>query len=390
MITKSDMSNDTKTTAIAKPPATSSLITRFAERYGVDANKMMKTLQDTCFRVKKKDNSVREITTEQMMALLIVADQYKLNPFTKEIYAFPQDDGIVPIVSVDGWCRIINEHPQMDGIDFEYGPVITPDVVDGKMDGVPVNDSITCCIHRKDRTKPIKITEYIGECRKNSIPWGTHPRRMLRHKALIQCARVAFGFGGIYDEDEALQIIGHKDEVETLPPIQTGRITRATAKALPNEALGAALDDMQTIVPIKQVRSAKDAEIKKQTVKEPEPEPDTTSVGPDGTADESHNSEIPAWVATTLNELDNSPKPSTTESIGNRLITEFRSPETPEPDKIDWYPVLLMAWAAKIGKQSAPSDRPRLIKKLEGWRNYLGSLYAKVFAEFAVEIVDKE
>jgi hypothetical protein len=30
---------------------------------------------------------------------------------------------------------------------------------------------------------------------------------MLRHKALIQCARVAFGFSGIYDPDEAERIV---------------------------------------------------------------------------------------------------------------------------------------------------------------------------------------
>jgi hypothetical protein len=30
---------------------------------------------------------------------------------------------------------------------------------------------------------------------------------MLRHKALIQCARLAFGYGGIYDQDEAERII---------------------------------------------------------------------------------------------------------------------------------------------------------------------------------------
>ncbi|OPB31163.1 hypothetical protein [Bartonella sp. AR 15-3] len=29
---------------------------------------------------------------------------------------------------------------------------------------------------------------------------------MLRHKAVIQCARYAFGFSGIYDEDEAERI----------------------------------------------------------------------------------------------------------------------------------------------------------------------------------------
>jgi hypothetical protein len=51
-----------------------------------------------------------------MMALLIVADQYGLNPWTKEIYAFPdKSNGIVPVVGVDGWARIINTHEQFDG-----------------------------------------------------------------------------------------------------------------------------------------------------------------------------------------------------------------------------------------------------------------------------------
>lgn len=39
---------------------------------------------------------------------------------------------------------------------------------------------------------------------------------MLRHKALIQCARVAFGFSGIYDEDEARRI----DDCH-IPTVQT-------------------------------------------------------------------------------------------------------------------------------------------------------------------------
>ncbi|WP_032251724.1 recombinase RecT, partial [Escherichia coli] len=44
----------------------------------------------------------------QFIALLIVANQYGLNPWTKEIYAFPdKQNGIVPVVGVDGWSRII-------------------------------------------------------------------------------------------------------------------------------------------------------------------------------------------------------------------------------------------------------------------------------------------
>ena len=45
------------------------------------------------------------------------------------------------------------------------------------------------------------------ECKKRDVaPWKSHPRRMLRHKAMIQCARLAFGFAGIYDQDEAERI----------------------------------------------------------------------------------------------------------------------------------------------------------------------------------------
>jgi hypothetical protein len=53
-----------------------------------------------------------QVSDAQMTALLIVANQYGLNPWTKEIYAFPdKNNGIVPVVGVDGWSRIINEPP---------------------------------------------------------------------------------------------------------------------------------------------------------------------------------------------------------------------------------------------------------------------------------------
>jgi hypothetical protein len=43
---------------------------------------------------------------------------------------------------------------------------------------------------------------------------------MLRHKAMIQCARLAFGYGGIYDQDEAERIV----EATTIDA-STGEIT---------------------------------------------------------------------------------------------------------------------------------------------------------------------
>ncbi len=147
----------------------------------VDPEQLKKTLTDTVF---KGANDV------QLVSLLIVANQYKLNPFTKEIYAFPaKGGGIVPVVGVDGWARIINDNPLCDGIQFEQDA-----------------ESCTCKIYRKDRSHPTVVTEYLSECQGVSEPWKKYPKRMLRHKALIQCARVAFGFSGIYDEDEARRI----------------------------------------------------------------------------------------------------------------------------------------------------------------------------------------
>lgn len=148
-----------------------------------DGADLIHTLKATAFK--------GQVSDAQMTALLVVANQYGLNPWVKEIYAFPdKQNGIVPVVGVDGWSRIMNEHPQFDGIDFEQDA-----------------ESCTCIIYRKDRTRPIKVTEWMAECRRGTGPWSSHPRRMLRHKAMIQCARLAFGFGGIYDQDEAERLV---------------------------------------------------------------------------------------------------------------------------------------------------------------------------------------
>ncbi|MGE9253208.1 recombinase RecT, partial [Escherichia coli] len=52
-----------------------------AARFSVEPGKMLATLKSTAFK--------GDVSNEQMIALLIVADQYGLNPWTKEIYAFP-------------------------------------------------------------------------------------------------------------------------------------------------------------------------------------------------------------------------------------------------------------------------------------------------------------
>jgi len=177
----------------AKPHRVS-LLETFSKKYDLEPGKMLDTLKGTAF---KNPNGGPPITNEQMMALLVVANQYNLNPFTKEIYAFPDKrGGIVPVVGVDGWTRIVNEHPQYDGCEFEYGP-----------DEGKGPEWIQCAMYRKDRSRPTVIRELLRECRRGTEPWNTSPQRMLRHRAFIQSARLAFSFAGIYDPDEAERII---------------------------------------------------------------------------------------------------------------------------------------------------------------------------------------
>lgn len=237
------MSSEPVTTETQKPTGAlvekkeTSLITKMATRYGVEPEKLANTLKATCFSISQKDKSkpAQVPNNEQLMALLVVADQYGLNPFTREIYAFPKDGGIVPIVGVDGWIRITNDHPQLDGFTFDYGPIIEPSKDDnGNTQGLPVFEWVECTVYRKDRQHPTKAREYIVECRKDSIPWSTHPRRMLRHKALMQATRMAFGFAGIYDADEGATIaageyvdVTPKGDTTTLPANGTTRL-RAT------------------------------------------------------------------------------------------------------------------------------------------------------------------
>jgi hypothetical protein len=173
-----------KAKADVAPVERRSVLGKMASRYGVDTAKFLDTLKNTVFK---------NATNEQLMALCIVADQYKLNPFLKEIYAFPdkKSGGIVPVVGIDGWLRIINEHPQFDGME-----IVTE-----------TDDACTVKIYRKDRQHPTTLTEYLAEVKRDTEPWRMCPNRMLRHKTIIQCARVAFGFGGIKDPDEAERII---------------------------------------------------------------------------------------------------------------------------------------------------------------------------------------
>jgi len=177
-----------ETTIATREPAKRSVLLAMASRFGMEAAAFEATVRATC--------GCAGATREEFAAFLLVANEYGLNPVTREIYAFPKKGGgIQPIVGVDGWMRMANAHPEFDGleVDFQHDDA-------GKL------LSATARVHRKDRTHAVVVTEYLAECYRNTDPWKM-PHRMLRHKAAIQGIRYAFGFAGIMEPDEAEGIV---------------------------------------------------------------------------------------------------------------------------------------------------------------------------------------
>lgn len=168
-----------------------------AGRLAVDQESLKKTLKATAFKECKTD--------EEFIAAVVVANAYGLNPLTKEIYAFPgkNNSGVVPVVSTDGWTRLMVNHPHYKNHTFRYSDTMTA------MPGAKPCPE-WCEIHIEKQDGSITITrEYLDEVFRvltYANPWQTHTKRFLRHKTKIQGARETFGFGGIYDEDEAQRI----------------------------------------------------------------------------------------------------------------------------------------------------------------------------------------
>jgi phage recombination protein Bet len=159
-------------------------------KFSLDPKKFLEVVKGTIFQ--------RGATDEELIAFLTVANRYNLDPFRKEIYAFPQDGKIVPVVGIDGWARIANDNPAYDGCEFEFEHDEKGELV-----------SIEARIYRKDRTHPTCVREYLAECRRNTPPWNNMKHRMLRHRGYIQGIRLALGVSGIMDEDEYEQWVEH-------------------------------------------------------------------------------------------------------------------------------------------------------------------------------------
>ena len=117
-----------------------------------------------------------------LITLLRIANQYQLDPLKEEVALALYDDcHWQAYITVEGYSKVLNCHPAFDGIAFAESPECA--------NGIPI--WMECTIYRKDRSLPIVIREYFEEVKGEQTIWQKMPRRMLRHRVMQQCARLA-------------------------------------------------------------------------------------------------------------------------------------------------------------------------------------------------------
>lgn len=175
---------------------TVSLVARLASKFGVEPGKLMACLMNQVF---KQSDGVAP-SNEELMVLLLVCENFGLNPFNREIFAFRGKGGdVIPVVSLDGWCKIVRNQKDFNGMSFKF----SESTIKLNCCGGELPEYVECSIKLKGVEDPVTIQEYMVECfNEKSSVWRKWPRRMLRTRGFIQCARLAFSLTGIYDEGD--------------------------------------------------------------------------------------------------------------------------------------------------------------------------------------------
>jgi hypothetical protein len=127
------------------------------------------------------------VVPEEVLKLILrTALRFKLNPLLGQVdWELNLDGSYEVYIPIDGWIAIIHREPSFKGLTFSQATEIE--------EGIPI--WMECSIYRADLIQPITVREYFAELKTDHPIWNQMPRRMLRHKTLQQCARLAFGIG---------------------------------------------------------------------------------------------------------------------------------------------------------------------------------------------------
>jgi hypothetical protein len=123
-----------------------------------------------------------EVPAKTILHLLRMVQSLSLDPLSDEIGFAQYEDGSWQVfITIEGCTKLLNQHPQFNGLIFKQSETLVDDIPEW----------MECTIYRKDRILPITVREYFTEVQAENAIWQKMPRRMLRHRALQQCVRLA-------------------------------------------------------------------------------------------------------------------------------------------------------------------------------------------------------
>ena len=158
--------------SFTEPTLIETHITKVATVLGIDLQELRDWAKET------------SVPTEILKKILLTARRFKLNPLLGHIaWEFNRENLWDIYIPIDGWIKLIHREPSFKGILFNQSTETE--------NGIPI--WMECTIYRYNLRHPITVREYYVEIKTDHPVWTQMPIRMLRHKTLQQCARLAFG-----------------------------------------------------------------------------------------------------------------------------------------------------------------------------------------------------
>jgi hypothetical protein len=154
--------------------------------------------------------------------VLYLTDHYQIDPLLGDINILYQGGRWIPHITMDGWMKIINQHPAFCGIDFREASEFIDDIPEW----------ISCTIYRNDRVIPITIREYYVELKQEGVAWSEIPRRLLRFRSMQQCARLALSLS---TPEFAHQAVDYSQAFAKPPTENRGDIEKGSDIGSPNQ-----------------------------------------------------------------------------------------------------------------------------------------------------------
>ena len=248
------------------------------------------------------------VTDSQIEALIAQAKALGADPINGEIRAVLDERGAARFyLTVDGYLRAANEHPQMDGLEI----ILAPREEWTEIQSVePTQPSVSCPawvavrIYRKDRRIPFEVREYLDECRIAPVisksgtfinsQWMKTPKRLLINKAVCTAVRFAFGIGGAFadEADENRRTEPDAQNTEKKEPAQTTKPARTKKAAEAQEAKSetqAHAAEAEPDAPAKETPDEAPAQTPKESAPQPEKAEEKT---PDNAATAEEQAEV--------------------------------------------------------------------------------------------------